>query len=38
MLEKDGEDYLDRCCDKLGSITHSQGEKKHATYDKKKEG
>jgi hypothetical protein len=36
-LEKDGEDQLDRSCEKWRSITRSQGRKEYPTYNKKKE-
>jgi hypothetical protein len=38
MLEKDGEDQLDRSCDEWGSITKSQGGQEYFTYNKKQEG
>jgi hypothetical protein len=38
VLEKDEEDRLDRSCEKLTSITYSQGEKKYPTRKKMKEG
>jgi hypothetical protein len=37
MLEKNGEDQLDRSCEKL-SITQSQGGEEYPTYNKKKKG
>ena len=36
--EEDGEDQLDRSCEKRRSITWSQGRKEHPTYNKTKEG
>jgi hypothetical protein len=36
VLEKDGEDQLDRSCEKWGSIIQSQGEKEYPAYNKKK--
>ena len=38
VLEKDGEDQLDRSWEKWGGITQSQGGEKHPTHNKKKEG
>ena len=38
VLEKDGEDRLDRSCEKWRSITQSQGEEEFPTYNKRKEG
>jgi hypothetical protein len=38
VLEKNGEDQLDRSCEKRGSITQSQGGKEYPTYNKAKEG
>ena len=35
-LDKDGEDQLGRACEKLGSITQSQGEEEYPTYNKKR--
>jgi hypothetical protein len=37
-LEKDGEDQLDRSCEKWSSITQSQGGEEYRTYNKKKKG
>jgi len=37
VVEKDGEDLLDRSCEKW-SVTQSQGGEKYPTYNKKKEG
>jgi hypothetical protein len=37
VLEKDGEDQLDRSCDKWKSITYSQGGEEYPAYNKKKE-
>jgi hypothetical protein len=37
MLEKNGEDQLDRSCEKW-SITQSQGGEEYRTYNKKKKG
>ena len=34
VLEKDGEDRLDRSCEKLINITPSQGGKKHPVCNK----
>jgi hypothetical protein len=36
LLEKNGEDQLDRSCGKWRSITQSQGGEKYLTYNKKK--
>jgi hypothetical protein len=36
VLEKDGEDQLDRSCEKW-NITETQGVQEHPTNDKKKE-
>ena len=38
VLEKDGEDHLDRSCEKWRSVTESQGGEEYPTYNKKKEG
>jgi len=38
MLEKDGEDQLDRTCGKLRSIAWSQGGSNFPTYNRTKEG
>ena len=38
VLKKDGEDQLDRSCEKLRSITWNQGGNGGSTYNKKKEG
>ena len=38
VLEKDGEDQMDRSCEKWRSVTYSQGGEKYITYNKKKEG
>jgi hypothetical protein len=38
VLEVDGENQLDRSCEKWTHITKSQGGKKRPIYDKKKEG
>jgi len=37
VLEKDGNDHLDRSCEKL-SVTKSQGGEEYPTYSKQKEG
>jgi hypothetical protein len=37
-MEKDGEDQLDRSCEKLRSNTKNQGGDKYPTNNKKKEG
>jgi hypothetical protein len=36
VLEKDGEDQLDRSCEKWRSITQSQGGEEYPAYNKKK--
>jgi hypothetical protein len=36
VLEKNGEDQLDRSCEKWRSITQSQGGEEYPTYNKKK--
>ena len=36
-LERDGEDQLEQSCEKLRSITWSQGGEKYSTRNKKKE-
>jgi hypothetical protein len=38
MPEKDGEDQLDRSCEKCSSITKGQGGVEYPTNSKKKEG
>jgi hypothetical protein len=38
VLEKDGEDQLDRLCEKLESITQSVGGEEYPAYNKKKKG
>jgi hypothetical protein len=38
VLEKDAEDQLDRSCEKLRSITTSQGGQEYPTYDNTKNG
>jgi hypothetical protein len=38
VLEKDGEDQLDRPCENWRSITQSQGGQEYPTYNKKKKG
>jgi hypothetical protein len=38
VLEKNGEDQLYRSCEKLKSITQSQGGEEYPTYNKKKKG
>jgi hypothetical protein len=38
VLEKNEEDQLDRSCEKLRSITQSQGGEEYRTYNKKKKG
>jgi hypothetical protein len=38
MLEKDGEDKLDRSCEKWRGITQSQGGGAYPTYSTEKEG
>ena len=35
VLEKDGEDQLDRSCEERRSITESQGGEEYPTYNKK---
>ena len=37
-LEKDGEEQLDRSCEKWRRIAYSQGGEEYPTYSKKKEG
>jgi len=37
MLEKDGEDQLDRSCEKWRCIARSQGPKVHPTQNRMKE-
>jgi hypothetical protein len=37
VLEKDGEDHMDILCEKLRSITWSQGEEEYRTNNKKRE-
>ena len=37
-MSHDGEDQLDRPCEKLRSITQSQGGEEYRTYNKKKKG
>ena len=36
VLEKNGEDQLDRSCEKSRQITYSQGGEEYPTYNKKK--
>jgi len=36
MLEKDGKDQLDRSCEKLRSITESQGAEEYPTWIRKR--
>jgi hypothetical protein len=36
LLEKDGEDHLDRSCEKL-NITQSQGGQEYPIYNRKEE-
>jgi hypothetical protein len=38
VLEKNGEDQLDRSCEKLRSIAQSQGGEEYPTYNKMKKG
>ena len=38
VLGKDGEDQLDRSCEKLRSVTQSQGGQEYPTHNKRKEG
>jgi hypothetical protein len=38
VLMKNGEDQLDRSCEKWRSITQSQGGEEYRTYSKKKKG
>jgi hypothetical protein len=38
VLEKNGEDQLDRSCEKWRSITQIQGGEEYPTYNKKKKG
>jgi len=38
VLEKDGEVQLDRSCEELRSITHSEGGQQYPVYNEKKEG
>jgi len=38
MLEKDGEDHLDRFCKKWRSIAETRGGGEYVTYNKRKEG
>jgi phage FluMu protein Com len=38
VLEKDGDDYLDRSCEKLRSVTESRGGEDYPTNNKKKGG
>jgi hypothetical protein len=38
VLENNGEDQLDQSCEKLRSITQSQGGEEYPTYNKKKKG
>jgi hypothetical protein len=38
VLEKNGEDQLDRSCEKWRSITQSQGGVEYPIYNKKKKG
>ena len=37
VLKKDGEDHLDRSCEKRRSVTKSQEGEEYPTYSKKKE-
>ena len=37
VLEKDGEDQLDRSCEKLRTITKSQGGEEYPTINQEKE-
>jgi hypothetical protein len=37
VLEKDGEDQLERSCEKWGGVTKSKEGKEHPTYNKAKE-
>ena len=37
-MEKDGEDQLDRSCEKWRSVTESQWEEEYPTWNKKTEG
>ena len=38
VLEKDGEDQLDRSCEKWRSVTYSQWAEEYPTWNKKTEG
>ena len=38
VLEKDGEDKLDRSCEKWRSVTYSQWAEEYPTWNKKTEG
>ena len=38
LLKKDGEDQLDRLCEKGGILTQSEGGEEYRTYSKTKEG
>jgi len=38
VLEKDGEDQLDRSCKKRSSVTRSQRGKEYPSYNEKSEG
>jgi hypothetical protein len=38
VLQEDGEDQLNRSCEKIINITPSQGGKKHPEFNKTKEG
>jgi len=38
VLEMDGNEQLDRSCEKWRSVTKSQGVEEYPTYSKKKEG
>jgi hypothetical protein len=38
VLEKDGEDQLNRSCEKLRSVSQSQEEMEYPTYSTNKEG
>jgi len=38
VLEKDGEDQLDRSCEKSKSVTYSKEGKEYTTYNKTTEG
>jgi len=38
ILRKDGENHLDRSCEKLRNITWKQRGEEYPTYDKNKDG